>query len=430
MRFTTLAQALAVIWFHSVREAAAALDRPVSSVADALERFESRLATRLVYTAASTLYLTPAAEKLRTILPDFITILSGIVAMHGDGLPEDGNDTVSVLHRAARFPLSLTFIERFVTVAEAGSIHHAANRLDIPQSNLSRQISQAEQQLGRHLLSRSRNGCTLTPDGEAFYHAIRPLIRQIHLLTAHADQRFSHALRDIRFGTILPINYESNLTSNLAQLVAGWQHAYPHQNLLISSGTAEDLFRDLKSATLDIILTDTTVSTDVFEKRDLFASELVLAGPARVVGPAASVPDLLAAHPIAVPSLKSGLRQSVWKTLETVISFENTQPVIVEVDALPIMLRLILDHGYLCVLPQDAIKNLTSRIGWLPLPYQPKVSMRLVWPRMPKARQAADRIITLLGYAPAGEDGSTPERTMDTGFQKPAMASCSKMGTF
>ncbi|AHI24033.1 transcriptional regulator, LysR family [Komagataeibacter xylinus E25] len=400
MRFTTLAQALAVIWFHSVRQAATALDRPVSSVADALEHFESRLATRLVYTAASTLYLTPAGEELRTVLPDFVRILSGIIALHGSGLPAGNNETVSVLYHAARFPLSLTFMERFVAVVEAGSIHHAANRQHVSQSNLSRQISQAEQQLGRKLLCRSRNGSMPTSAGEAFYHAVRPLLRQICLLTAHADQRFSHALRDIRLGTILPINYESNLTNHLAQLVADWQHACPHQNLLISSGTAEDLFRDLKSAKLDIILTDTMVSTDAFEKRDLFSSELVLAGSTRVVGPTASVPALLAAHPIAVPSLKSGLRQSIWKTLETVISFENIQPDFVEVDALPIMLRLILDHGYLCVLPHDALKNLTSRIGWLPLPCQPKVSMRLVWPKMPKARQAADRIATLLGYIP------------------------------
>ena len=72
--------------------------------------------------------------------------------------------------------MSLTQIEYFVAVAEAGQLTRAAERLHVSQPPLTRQIKSLEEELGAPLFRRTRLGMELLPAGDTFLaHARRVL---------------------------------------------------------------------------------------------------------------------------------------------------------------------------------------------------------------------------------------------------------------
>ena len=73
--------------------------------------------------------------------------------------------------------VSLTQIEYFVAVAEAGQLTRAAARLHVSQPPLTRQIKSLEDELGTPLFRRTRLGMELLPAGDTFLtHARRVLL--------------------------------------------------------------------------------------------------------------------------------------------------------------------------------------------------------------------------------------------------------------
>lgn len=56
----------------------------------------------------------------------------------------------------------------FTEIVRCGSLVAAAERLFVSQTAISARVQRLEQQLGCQLFIRSRNGATLTSDGEAF----------------------------------------------------------------------------------------------------------------------------------------------------------------------------------------------------------------------------------------------------------------------
>lgn len=67
-------------------------------------------------------------------------------------------------------------VERFITVAEKGSISEAARVLYLTQPALSKQIQTLEAQLGFPLFERTKTGVSLTVMGQAFYEDMIELI--------------------------------------------------------------------------------------------------------------------------------------------------------------------------------------------------------------------------------------------------------------
>lgn len=393
MNVATLARALTVLSLKSVRDAATFLEQPTSSVADALEQLESLIALQLTYMMKSKISLTPAGEELYSRLPEFIKLFKNFLfKLSYNKINTDNN----ILYHSARFPLSLSYLERFIVIVDNGSIQSSALILNVPQPSLSRQVRQAEERLGYELLQRSGKGCLPTEDGLKFYWASHAIIQKIHSLTSHAGKRFAQANRGIRFGTIMPISHESNLTAYLSHLLSRWHILYPGQNLSMECKSAGDLLYDLQSSHFDIIITDTMVSDNSLENRLIFSSEIVIAGKKNTFSQNFNLSDILSSHPIAVPSLKSGLRLKIIQALEDELPAGLGDSTTVEVDALPVMLRLIMDNDYLSFVPLEIIKKLSLHMSWVHLSKKPKITFYMIWKKNPRAIDAAERIYNIL----------------------------------
>lgn len=392
----TLATVLAVMQESSIRGAAALLDRPPSSVADAFERFESELALKLASRRDGGLSLTLAGENLARSIPALTEVLARIVAVAGER-PTDAN---RVLAWTAKNAIPVAVLGNFNAVIRAGSIRRAARELGVGQPNLSRQMADLERVLRQKLLVREMHGCEPTPEGLEFSEAALALTAKVASLAGPARKRFARELRTVKLGTIIPVGHESRLAARLAALVAAWRADDSKPELFVSSTTAEDLAEGLRAGRFDVALTDIALRNKRFESREIFSGELVIVGPAHIVSPDAAIQPLVDRHLIAVPSLRSGLRQSVSEALEPFLGGEGHAAArLVEVDALSIVINLVLDHGYLTVLPLEAVAALDRPIGIIKLPNAPRVSFHLVWRRTQASRRIALQIAQSIGGA-------------------------------
>jgi LysR family nitrogen assimilation transcriptional regulator len=388
-----LATALVVLQESSVRRAARLLARPPSSVADAFERFESALALKLASRRDGVLSLTLAGENLARSVPAFAEVLAGIAAV-----ADEAGDAAQILSWAARTPMQVAALGNFNAVLRAGSIRRAARELGLGQPNLSRQIVQLERTVGKSLLARHVHGCEPTPQGLEFGEAALALTSRLASLTGPARKRFAHTLRTVRLGTVIPVGHESRLAARLAALVAAWRADDTRPDLFVSSTTAEDLADGLRAGRFDVALTDIALRSSRFESREIFTGELALIGAPDIATPEASIQALVRDRLIAVPSLRSGLRHAVSAALETYLGGDDhAAGRLVEVDALSIIVNLVLDHGYLTVLPLEAVAALDRPIGIVRLPDAPRVGFHLVWKRTQAARRTAMQVARSLG---------------------------------
>jgi len=92
--------------------------------------------------------------------------------------------------------ISLRGLRTFCVAAEHESFRDAADRLFITASAVSHQIKNLETELGRKLFERGSRQLRLTPEGEALYKDVQPLIRQLDEVAAlHSAGRTRRTLR-------------------------------------------------------------------------------------------------------------------------------------------------------------------------------------------------------------------------------------------
>ena len=70
----------------------------------------------------------------------------------------------------------------FVAIAEQGSINKAAEKLFVTQPNLSKAISNLENELKVRIFNRTNKGVALTDEGKKLYQYARTIINQMGVL--------------------------------------------------------------------------------------------------------------------------------------------------------------------------------------------------------------------------------------------------------
>lgn len=99
-------------------------------------------------------------------------------------------------------PIELRHLKYFVTIAEEGSVSRAAERLNISQPAVSRQLRDLEDELGTPLFDRSSQGPTLTGSGEtALLHA-KDLLRRANDLMSALKPREEQSRKVLKVGYI------------------------------------------------------------------------------------------------------------------------------------------------------------------------------------------------------------------------------------
>jgi len=349
-----------VLHQRSLRGAARHSGRPAASIAAALARCESALSTSLCQRAGSGLAFTLEANRLAPSIAEAAQLARRLYAV--------GTDPFASTVR-------LQALGRFVEVAERGSIRQAARAMMLGQPQLSRQLAHLEAALGHRLLERATDGTMLTATGVRLWDDCSRLLQLWGQISRTSEDRFRRAQTTVRLGSIMPLGYESEIARQLAKLTAGWAASHPRQPLFISSTTAEELLRGLKSGAFDVVLLDTETLPEDLEGAPIAASGLAVVG-AKGNDIAAALRD----RPIALPSPRSGLRLRIDALLD--MTFDDTERnrlTLVEIDSIPVILNLVLHYGFASVLPLASVASIRPDLYSIPLPSTFDMQYWLCW---------------------------------------------------
>lgn len=116
-------------------------------------------------------------------------------------------------------------------IMETGSFTKAAQALGYTQSSVSQMVASLENELGMRLLTRSRTGVKLTPEGAELY----PFIERA-ILSHRAMQEKAKEIKGLETG-IIRVGTISSVTCHwMPELIRGFQALYPQVQFLFHQG--------------------------------------------------------------------------------------------------------------------------------------------------------------------------------------------------
>jgi DNA-binding transcriptional LysR family regulator len=187
--------------------------------------------------------------------------------------------------------MKLSYIQAFVAVVRAGSIHAAARELGLSQPALSKTLRALEEELAAPLLIRSINGVELTDYGKAFYQ--RALIVSDELRRAQEDVI---QLRGKLEGS-LSVAIAPASTMQLAPMVfEDFRRKCPAVKLHITEGIWPSVAEPLRNGTIDLAVSpvlDEISRTELAVEKLLAVPMAVVVRPKHPMAGATSLKDLL-----------------------------------------------------------------------------------------------------------------------------------------
>ncbi|MCU0534415.1 MAG: LysR substrate-binding domain-containing protein [Hydrococcus sp. Prado102] len=124
--------------------------------------------------------------------------------------------------------IELRYLQYFVAVAEELNFGRAAERLNMAQPPLSRQISRLEKELGVELFQRTKRQVQLTEAGRVFLEEVRPILLQV-------EQSVRAAQRAAR-GEVgrLAVGFEGSFSYDIIPFsLREYQERFPNVNLIV-----------------------------------------------------------------------------------------------------------------------------------------------------------------------------------------------------
>ncbi|CAN7383152.1 MULTISPECIES: LysR family transcriptional regulator [Ensifer] len=396
MDIATILLVEAVMREGGIRRAATLSSRAPSSVSAAVRRFEQAVSIPLFRRDGGLVALTLEARARQADVTEASATIRALLT------------TASGEPPTAIPPVGLVALDRFVRIARAGSIRAAARTLGLGQPQLTRQIADLERHLQCRLLGRSHGGIVCTPTALGIIPEVERLLDIWARLTRASADRFRRDVTTWRLGAVMPLGPESEIARMLAALTATWHRSRPRQSLFISSTTADELLAGLKSRRFDAALLDIAGIPPDFDGRLVSETALVLAGPAPALSEmGGDLPRLLATCPIAVPSVRSGLRREVTRFLDdTLTEHEHRRVTLVEVDSIPVIINLVSHHGYLSVLPETSLSRVQRPPAMIRLGPLYRQSLTLIWPRGAFSSEVGDLMIGMMKTGPQAATAS------------------------
>ncbi len=137
----------------------------------------------------------------------------------------------------------------FGAVAEEGNLTHAAKRLFVSQPALTKQIKQLESQLDVALFTRSRNGMTLTPAGQALAKRTVGVLAEWDQALRETKAASSRAARILRLGFISSAANEAT-----QDIIAAFAGRRPDWRVDIRQAAWSDATAGLAGGEVDVAL--------------------------------------------------------------------------------------------------------------------------------------------------------------------------------
>jgi LysR family transcriptional activator of nhaA len=245
--------------------------------------------------------------------------------------------------------LNLHHLRLFRAVAVDGTLTGAARRLNLSQSALSSQIRTLEASLGHDLFERRGRGLALTEAGRIALDHAEAIFRTADDLAATLRET-GHARRALRVGALATLS--RNFQMQFLRPLIGRADV----EVVLRSGSQEELLRGLDALALDVVLTNLSPARDAASPwvvHRLDEQPVSLVGTADRLGhPTRPLAELLSTEPLVLPAPGTALREDV----DALITRLGCHPSIAaEVDDMAMLRLLAREDTGLAVMPRIAV---------------------------------------------------------------------------
>jgi LysR family transcriptional activator of nhaA len=201
--------------------------------------------------------------------------------------------------------LNLHHLRLFRAVAREGTLTGAARALNLSQSAVSTQIKALEAALGHDLFERRGRNLEITEAGRIALDHAEDIFRTADHLTATLKSAESQR-RVLRVGALATLS--RNFQMRFLEPLLGRDDV----EVVLRSGTQASLLRGLEALSLDVVLTNLSPARDAaspYLVTRIDDQPVSLVGSsARNPGSGASLEELIAAHPLILPTPETSLR--------------------------------------------------------------------------------------------------------------------------
>ncbi|WP_417610687.1 LysR family transcriptional regulator [Parasphingorhabdus sp.] len=246
--------------------------------------------------------------------------------------------------------LNYHHLRYFWAVAHDGNLTRTAERLNLSQSALSVQIRKLEERLGHALFERRGRQLHLTEAGR--------------LTLDHADTIFAAGQELI--GTLAQTGQirQALRIGALATLSRNFQISFlkpilrkDDVEIILRSGSAEELYASMESLNLDIVLTNQMPPQDQaspFTTHRIAEQKVGLIGSQQRVQGNRDLLSLLEQNPVILPSSGSSVRQG----FDALMERQGIHPnIAAEVDDMAMMRLLVRDDAGVAVIPPIVVQD-------------------------------------------------------------------------
>jgi DNA-binding transcriptional LysR family regulator len=159
-------------------------------------------------------------------------------------------------------PIELRHLRYFCAVVESKSFGRAAEKLELTQPALSRQIRDLERTVGVGLLDRAARGATATPAGESFFRNTRRILDEAGALPAEAQR----ARRGMVARCVIAAVATTGARALLNELIRRCAVDVPHLELFVEDYHTPTQPAALRSARVDLGLCHASPMSPVEER--------------------------------------------------------------------------------------------------------------------------------------------------------------------
>ena len=247
--------------------------------------------------------------------------------------------------------LNFHHLRYFWAVAHDGNLTRAAERLFVSQSAVSVQIKKLEQQLGHELFERQGRRLVLTEAGSIALDYADTVFGLADELMGTLGDEAGTTRRVLRIGALATLsrNFQIEFLQPLL--------AREDVELVLRSGSLDDLLRSLEAHQIDVVLANAVPLRDA---RTAWVSHLIAEQPVSLVGHPGAVrkgrrlPDLLANEPLLLPTIESSIRTG----FDTLVDKLGVRPRIAgEVDDMAMLRLMARESSALAVVPPIVVRD-------------------------------------------------------------------------
>lgn len=271
--------------------------------------------------------------------------------------------------------MHLKQLHYFIVAAETGHIGRAAEKLNMTQPPLSRQLALLEQAVGAELLTRHPKGVSLTPAGKQYFDDAKRILRSVENAAERARSVAAGNEGSVSIGFMMHAAYNI-----VPPLTRAFMQQHPKVAMNMREMIPGNLLNEVTEGNVDAAITLKPELAEPLGMQPLCSEKLCLAVPTE--------------HPLAEKALVSAtmLRgvgliatpYSVAPTLRAAIEryFEQAgvrAEVILETQLQQTIISLVNEGLGAALVPEPVMKLRPEGVRFIPLENPPAVEYVLIW---------------------------------------------------